>query len=70
MTSKYRIVCLQGLRDLPRLTDPIASGALAIMSALVAPLYFTRIDLLGALAAHAVRTTVRYGIDDAGAFML
>ena len=52
------------------MTDPVASGALVIMAALVAPTYFIRIDLLGALYSLALRETVQHGLVDAGAFML
>lgn len=61
---------IQKLSNLPKLTDGTASGALSIMACLVAPLYFSRIDLLGVLAAQAVKTTCTFGIDAAGAFLL
>lgn len=51
--------CSQALSDLPRITDPIASGALAILANLVAPTYFVRIDLLGALSSLSIQLTVK-----------
>ena len=49
----------QALSDLPRITDLVASGALAILASLVAPTYFVRIDLLGALSSLSVQLTVK-----------
>lgn len=60
----------QTLASAPHLSDPIASGAQAILAALVPPIYFTRIDLLGALSSLSVRCAYMNGIDDAGAMML
>lgn len=61
---------INGLIDLPRMTDPISSGAQQILAALIPPIYFTRIDLLGVMTAISARTTVKQGLDDAGALML
>lgn len=51
------------------MTDPIAAGAQAILAALVPPVYFVRIDLLGALSSVSLDLSVRHGSSDAGAFV-
>ncbi|KAK4703939.1 hypothetical protein P7C70_g2274, partial [Phenoliferia sp. Uapishka_3] len=61
---------IYALENAPHLTDPIAKGAQAILAALVPPIYFTRIDLLGALSSLSVRSAYQNGIDDSGAMML
>lgn len=49
--------------------DPVICGAQQVMAALIPPIYFTRIDLLGALSSLAARETSRHGIDDAGSLL-
>ncbi|GJN88386.1 hypothetical protein Rhopal_001352-T1 [Rhodotorula paludigena] len=60
---------IKSLEDAPRMTDPIAAGAQAILAALVPPVYFVRIDLLGALSSLSLDLSVRHGSSDAGAFV-
>ncbi|ORY92797.1 hypothetical protein BCR35DRAFT_311761 [Leucosporidium creatinivorum] len=57
------------LDDRPRMTDVVTCGAQQVMAALVPPIYFTRIDLLGSLSSLAARATHQHGLDDAGAFL-
>lgn len=51
------------------MTDVVTCGAQQVMAALVPPIYFTRIDLLGSLSSLAARATSQHGLDDAGAFL-
>lgn len=51
---------------LPLLTDPIASGILVLVAALIGPTYFSRIDLIPSLVVIGFRLTLKYGISDAG----
>lgn len=51
------------------MTDPVTCGAQQVMAALIPPVYFTRIDLLGALSSLAARATAKHGLDDAGALL-
>ncbi|GAA5904910.1 hypothetical protein JCM5296_006141 [Sporobolomyces johnsonii] len=64
------IADVEALRQAPVNTDPVASGCQAILAALVPPIYFTRIDLLGALSSLSLQLAVDHGLDDCGAFML
>ncbi|GAA5824688.1 hypothetical protein JCM3770_000086, partial [Rhodotorula araucariae] len=57
------------LASAPRMTDPIAAGCQAILAALVPPVYFVRIDLLGALSSISLELSVEHGASDAGAFV-
>ena len=57
------------LTDSPPLTDPILLGAQQIMAALVPPIYFTRIELLGAMSSLAAKISVKHGMCAAGAFL-
>ena len=54
----------------PVLQDPIAAGCQAILAALVPPVYFVRIDLLGALSSISLALSVAHGLDHSGAFVL
>ncbi|BGP60434.1 hypothetical protein NBRC10512_004439 [Rhodotorula toruloides] len=60
----------QRFTEVPLLVDPIAAGCQAILAALVPPVYFVRIDLLGALSSLSLRIAVENGYNDAGAFCL
>ncbi|GAA5970007.1 hypothetical protein JCM11641_000231 [Rhodosporidiobolus odoratus] len=51
-------------------SNPIALGCQAILAALVPPVYFIRIDLLGALSSLSLDLVLKHGIDAAGAFVL
>lgn len=51
------------------MTDVVTCGAQQVMAALVPPIYFTRIDLLGSLSSLAARATSQHGLDDAGALL-
>ncbi|GAA5903955.1 uncharacterized protein JCM6883_002039 [Sporobolomyces salmoneus] len=65
-----------GVRDIQNLAksavnqDPVARGCQSILAALVPPIYFVRIDLLGVLSSLSLSLSVTYGLDDNGAFML
>lgn len=61
---------INNLIERPCMTDETIKGAQQILAAMIPPIYFTRIDLLGAMAALSARATVRHGLDDAGALML
>ncbi|GAA6001160.1 hypothetical protein JCM10207_007438 [Rhodosporidiobolus poonsookiae] len=61
---------IDGLSEAARMTDKIAAGCQSILAALVPPVYFVRIDLLGALSSLSLELTTKYGIDDGGAFVL
>jgi len=51
------------------MTDPVAAGCQAILAALVPPIYFVRIDLLGALSSLSLELSVAHGLSDAGALL-
>ncbi|BGP46232.1 hypothetical protein JCM10450v2_002072 [Rhodotorula kratochvilovae] len=63
------IDAIEALASAPRMTDPIAAGCQAILAALVPPVYFVRIDLLGALSSLSLELSVEHGASDAGAFV-
>lgn len=50
--------------------DEIAAGCQQILAALVPPVYFVRIDLLGGLSSLSLDLSLRHGLNDAGAFVL
>ncbi|GAA5947465.1 hypothetical protein JCM3765_001690 [Sporobolomyces pararoseus] len=50
--------------------DPVARGCQSILAAMVPPIYFVRIDLLGALSSLSLSISIKHGLDDNGAFML
>ncbi|BGP22990.1 hypothetical protein JCM10295v2_001881 [Rhodotorula toruloides] len=60
----------QRFTEVPLLVDPVAAGCQAILAALVPPVYFVRIDLLGAISSLSLRIAVENGFNDAGAFCL
>ncbi|GAA6026797.1 hypothetical protein JCM8097_005869 [Rhodosporidiobolus ruineniae] len=61
---------IAALSEAPQTTDPVAAGCLQILAALVPPVYFVRIDLLGALSSASLKLSLQHGINDAGAFVL
>ncbi|GAA5989125.1 hypothetical protein JCM10908_001168 [Rhodotorula pacifica] len=61
---------LDDLVRAPVLQDPVAAGCQAILAALVPPVYFVRIDLLGALSSLSLDLSVAHGLDHSGAFVL
>ncbi|GAA6006530.1 hypothetical protein JCM11491_004996 [Sporobolomyces phaffii] len=61
---------IQELAKSPVNEDHVAKGCQSILAALVPPVYFVRIDLLGALSSLSLSLSVQHGLDDNGAFML
>ncbi|BGP14068.1 hypothetical protein JCM10213v2_002006 [Rhodosporidiobolus nylandii] len=61
---------IETFNDAPPVTDQIAAGCQAILAALVPPVYFVRIDLLGALSSISLELALKHGLDAAGAFVL
>ncbi|GAA6060973.1 hypothetical protein JCM10212_006555 [Sporobolomyces blumeae] len=61
---------IKALERSPVNSDPVAQGCQSILAALVPPVYFTRIDLLGALSSLSLDLSASHGLDDNGAFML
>lgn len=48
----------------------MARGCQSCLAALVPPIYFVRIELLGALSSLSLALSIEHGLDDNGAFML
>ncbi|GAA5868990.1 hypothetical protein JCM8547_003243 [Rhodosporidiobolus lusitaniae] len=64
------VEAIAALPDAPFMSDRIAAGCQAILAALVPPIYFVRIDLLGALSSLSLELALKHGMDHAGAFVL
>ncbi|GAA5916163.1 hypothetical protein JCM8208_002128 [Rhodotorula glutinis] len=60
---------IEALASAPLMKDPVAAGCQAILAALVPPIYFVRIDLLGALSSLSLELSVAHGLSDAGALL-
>ncbi|GAA5835589.1 hypothetical protein JCM9279_004589 [Rhodotorula babjevae] len=60
---------IEALASAPLMMDPVAAGCQAILAALVPPIYFVRIDLLGALSSLSLELSVAHGLSDAGALL-
>ncbi|GAA5929492.1 hypothetical protein JCM3775_002356 [Rhodotorula graminis] len=60
---------IEALASAPLMQDPVAAGCQAILAALVPPIYFVRIDLLGALSSLSLELSVAHGLSDAGALL-
>ncbi|GAA5908410.1 hypothetical protein JCM6882_007929 [Rhodosporidiobolus microsporus] len=61
---------IEALSNAPPIADRVAAGCQAILAALVPPIYFCRIDLLGGLSSLSLELVCKHGIDDAGSFVL
>ncbi|SCZ98541.1 BZ3500_MvSof-1268-A1-R1_Chr3-1g05452 [Microbotryum saponariae] len=61
---------VRALSNLEQMTDPIALGVQNLLGALIPPVYFSQIELLGGLTSLALRNTVQHGLSDAGSLFL
>ncbi|SCV74352.1 BQ2448_6784 [Microbotryum intermedium] len=67
---KLGVEGIHALSNLEQMTDPIALGVQNLLGALIPPVYFSQIELLGGLTSLALRNTVEHGLSDAGSLFL
>ncbi|GAA5931685.1 uncharacterized protein JCM15063_001537 [Sporobolomyces koalae] len=65
-----QVANIQAMARSPANTDEVMRGCQAVLAALVPPIYFVRIDLLGALSSLSLEISAKHGLDENGAFVL